>query len=93
MTSDVHEASTQLTTSLVSNNIRAGVSNYGSFVSICNSALRCHSFDMGGEVYQDRQPAFENRGGNWCDCEGQEVECKAVSAGLSPPPPVGTSPE
>ncbi|MBW2459475.1 MAG: hypothetical protein JRI68_33590, partial [Deltaproteobacteria bacterium] len=93
VTSDVHVASAFLTTSLVSNSIRAGVSNFGSFVSIGDSALRCHGFDMDGEVYDGRQPSFENRGGNWCGCSGQEVECKAVSAGLSAPPAVGTTPE
>ena len=78
---------------------RAGLSNFGSDVSIGNIQFRCAAFELEGEnvpsgAFGPGIPAtplnfsFTNLGGNLCGCPVPNSSCILVSVGLEPPPPV-----
>ncbi len=67
---------------------RAGLSNFGAFVSLGSTAIRCAAFELEGEPFNGSNFSFENRGGNACGCPVADEKCVAVSAGLEPPAPV-----
>jgi len=68
---------------------RAGISNFGAFVSVASTSLRCHGFEIEGEPFTPYETTFqftfEDRGHNACGCPTASAECVAVSAGLEPP--------
>jgi len=66
---------------------RAAVSAHGAHVALGGSALSCQAFDLDYEPRYGVAARFEDLGGNLCGCPEATGACKAVSAGLSPPPP------
>ena len=81
-------ASANVTASRIEASARAGLSNFGAFVSLADTTLLCSAFDLDGESAANTPFAFEDAGGNRCGCPTATGECKLVSAGLAPPPPV-----
>jgi hypothetical protein len=70
--------------SLIRDNARAGLSIYGSAITLRNNQVRCNGFDIDAEEFDGVAATLDNAGGNTCGCELEEP-CKAVSAGLQPP--------
>jgi hypothetical protein len=68
---------------------RAGVSNFGSVVSMGSNRIACAGFALDGEPLSGFSAVFEDRGGNCCVCPLPPPPCQgacvAVSAGLEPP--------
>jgi hypothetical protein len=79
------QASVMLDHVLVDGVARAGIANFGSVVSMGNSAIRCAAFELEGEP-MGAPFRFEDRANNLCGCSG-DGECVAVSAALAPPVP------
>ena len=66
---------------------RAGVANFGAFVSLADATIACTSFAIDGEKGSGgRAYEFENRGNVVCGCPTAASECAAVSSGIAPPP-------
>jgi hypothetical protein len=70
---------------LIEDNVRAGIANFGATLELGESVLRCHDFDLDGEVVAEKQFVFHNLGGNVCGCPEATDTCKLVSAALEPP--------
>jgi hypothetical protein len=64
---------------------RAGISNFGAFVAIGDTAIRCAAFGLSGEHAQAQGFAFEDRGNTSCGCPEADGVCKVQSVGLEPP--------
>jgi hypothetical protein len=60
---------------------RAGVSCFSAAVSVRGTALECNTFHLDGEGAF----TFDNAGQNACWCLDEAVDCKVLSAGISPP--------
>ncbi|HZO15697.1 MAG TPA: DUF1565 domain-containing protein [Polyangiaceae bacterium] len=71
--------------SLIEANARAGISSFGSHLSLGDSALMCNTIDLNGETDLGLPHTFENLGRNGCGCPEPLEDCKAQSAGLVPP--------
>jgi hypothetical protein len=78
-------ASASLDGTRVEQSSRAGLSSFGSKVSVHMTHIQCAAFDLDGENSGQFQWAFENRGAVSCGCPVADRECKAVSSGLTPP--------
>jgi hypothetical protein len=78
-----------MTSSVVGDHARAGISAYGSNVSIGNNWFRCNAFDLTAETLGDNLAEFDDAGDNLCGC-GAELSntCKSVSTMVAPPEPV-----
>jgi hypothetical protein len=77
-----------LDASTIEDSARAGLSNFGAFVSLGATAVRCAAFELEGEKWDGSEFRFEDRGGNACGCPTADQVCEAVSAGLEPPEPI-----
>ena len=60
-------ASLTIIDSQIEHNQRAGVSNFGSTVTIGSTGIDCHPIDLDGETYKQLSAVFSDLGGN--DCE------------------------
>jgi hypothetical protein len=78
-------ATANLSTLLVEQSARAGISNFGGTISLDTSAIRCAAFELEGESLNEQPFTFDDLGGNGCGCPEADGECKVVSAGLEPP--------
>jgi hypothetical protein len=78
---------------------RAGVSNFGSNMSLGENNIWCAGFPLEVEVFFGTAGVFEDRGGNQCGCPnlppnqpwevlGPGGTCVSESVGLAPPAPV-----
>jgi hypothetical protein len=77
-----------LDASAIEDSARAGLSNFGAFVSLGATTVRCAAFELEGEKWSGSEFRFEDRGGNACGCPTADQVCEAVSAGLEPPEPI-----
>jgi len=82
-------AGATITNTRIEASARSGLSNFGGDVSLQRAAIRCAAFDLNGETYEGYEPGFQDLGDNLCGCPAATAECRLVSAGLSPPEPVG----
>jgi hypothetical protein len=80
------EAAIEMKRSLVKGSARAGLSNFGGTVRIEDSSFECNLIDLNGEEAGGHEFIFDSRGTNKCGCE-ENVQCRAVSETLAPPPP------
>jgi hypothetical protein len=80
-------ASLSISQARIEDSARAGLSNFGAFASLQSTRIDCAAFELAGERLKEREFTFEDRGDNRCGCSGSDEPCKAVSAGLEPPPP------
>lgn len=81
-------ANVWLTRSHIRDSSRAGVSNFGAFVSLGGVRIACAAFELEGERHVDQPFRFEDRGDNGCGCPVADGRCVAVSAGIEPPEPL-----
>jgi hypothetical protein len=73
--------------SYIQNSTRAGVSNFGSFVSLERTWIQNAAFELEGEPHGGSGFTYDDRGGNLCG-PFLSQPCVAVSVGLSPPAPI-----
>ncbi|HZO14052.1 MAG TPA: hypothetical protein VFB62_12360, partial [Polyangiaceae bacterium] len=66
----------------------AALAVFGAHAAIGQSALTCQAFDIDSEVFEGNAVQLEDLGGNLCGCPDPIATCRAVSAGLEPPPPL-----
>ena len=71
--------------SAIENSARAGVSNFGSRVTLRGVTVRCAAFELEGEAVAGVDFAYEDRGANACGCPTADATCRVVSVGLAPP--------
>ncbi len=72
---------------------RAALTNYGSFVSLGDLAVRCAGvFHLEGEIYLANNFVFQDRGSNKCGCPDANGGCEAVTVGYSPPQSISPNP-
>ncbi|MBW2458549.1 MAG: hypothetical protein JRI68_28885, partial [Deltaproteobacteria bacterium] len=76
--------------SVVADNVRAGIGNFGSFVALQSSVFRCNAVQLNGEDQNAGPFNFDDRGGNLCGCDEPLGTCQVLSAGLHPPDPVSS---
>jgi len=86
--SAIGAATVTLSESRLEGNARAGISTFGAAVSLANNVLQCNAFDLDSEPHEGQPSELQDGGGNWCGCPAASSACKAVSAGLTPPPPL-----
>jgi hypothetical protein len=66
-------------------NERAAVGNFGGDLTLGASTLDCNKIDLHGDEFETQPFSFHDETGNVCGCDGQVVECRVLSAKLSPP--------
>lgn len=66
---------------------RAGLSNFGSAVSLSRTEIVCAGFELEGEPYDGMSFAFTDAGANSCGCPDANATCISVSASLEAPAP------
>ncbi len=86
--SDIAPATAALARVRIDDSDRAGLSNFGASVSLGATRIGCAAFALAGEPLDGQDFHYEDRGDNLCGCPSADGDCKAVSAGLSPPEPV-----
>jgi hypothetical protein len=72
---------------------RAGIAAFGAGVPLKQSTLVCNAIDIASESLMNTPTRLQDQGGNHCGCPEPDGSCKAMSAGLAPPPelpPPGT---
>jgi hypothetical protein len=79
---------TTIRSSQIESNQRAGLSIFGAAVDVATTAFVCNSFDIDVEVFAGNTGSVVDQGGNTCGCN-EPATCKAVSAQITPPSPVG----
>jgi hypothetical protein len=86
-------ASASVLATLIDRSQRAAVAAFGAHVAVGGSALTCQALDLDYETRNGTASTLDNLGGNRCGCPEATAECKAVSANLEPPPPLGATPD
>jgi hypothetical protein len=81
-----------VTDSLINNNHRTGLGNFGAFVALEDTRLRCNGIDLEGESWMQKPASFSNLGGNGCGCPAATGSCVAVGVGFAPPAPANSIP-
>jgi hypothetical protein len=71
---------------------RAGISNFGSNVSLTNVKIECSSFDLEREDGSlsgcpNHPASFDDGGGNVCGCPDATGKCLEETVGIEPPEP------
>jgi parallel beta helix pectate lyase-like protein len=73
-------------------NARAGLSNFGSHVTIAGVLFDCNTFDLDAQNEvcngSDTSPEFLDAGQNVCGCQNQKVACQVKTLSIEPPAPV-----
>lgn len=69
----------------VKESARAGLSAFGTSVSIKNSTFCCQAFDFNSEFYSGQPATLIDLGGNLCGCPDATDSCVAVAGALAPP--------
>ncbi len=70
---------------LIADSTRAGLSLFGSVVSLADSHIRCAAMALNGELYAGNDFELSDGGNNSCGCPIADGTCKLLSAGLQPP--------
>ncbi|MBW2458738.1 MAG: hypothetical protein JRI68_29840 [Deltaproteobacteria bacterium] len=76
-----------VTGSRLSSAARAGLVLFGSEVQLGTTAFECNPIHINTERYGGGEPTLVDLGGNACGCDGEVVDCKALSTQLEPPEP------
>jgi hypothetical protein len=87
--SHANPASVIITGTRIHQSALAAAAVWGAHGAIENSAMTCQAFDLNRESYRENAGELEDLGGNACGCPEPTRTCKAESAGLVPPPPLG----
>jgi hypothetical protein len=78
-------SSLEIHDSIVEDNVRAGISNFWSSVTVGGTWLSCNAIDLNGEQLGSHGFDFEDLGGNVCYCNADVRTCKVSTSGLQPP--------
>ena len=70
--------------SRIADSQRAGIGNFGAFVTMESNDLACNVIHRDGEAVATANFELDDRAGNVCRCETIET-CKVVSTMLQPP--------
>ncbi|HHH27491.1 MAG TPA: DUF1565 domain-containing protein, partial [Polyangiaceae bacterium] len=81
---DVLPTSLDITRATIEGAPRAGISNFGSEVTVSGSFLDCNAIDLDGENL-DIDFVFTDAGGNDCGCGDDRSECKVLTTDIEPP--------
>jgi hypothetical protein len=82
-------ATVTITATRVERSARAGIASFGAHVLLESTLFACQSFDLDAEPGLGTQAVFENLGNVACGCPAPADRCRAVSAELSAPAPLG----
>ena len=76
-----------LTRSRIGASPRAGISTFGSHVTVGATTLECNAIDLDGEAYPDESSpgAFETQPLDACGCDADKHACQVLSSALAPP--------
>jgi len=88
---DSYPASALISSCLIEASARVGVTVFGGHASLATTTLECNSIDLNHESFAGAAGLLDDLGDNRCGCGSASTVCKAVSAGLGPPPPVAPS--
>jgi hypothetical protein len=69
--------------SLIEDNARAGLANFGGDVSLDSTRVVCNQIDLTGETFEGVDSAYADQGNNLCGCSADP--CKVLSINLDPP--------
>lgn len=74
----------------IEDSARAGISSFGSKVTLTNVKFECNSIELDQEDGSffgcpDHPASFDDGGGNVCGCDGATVACQPKSSNLAPP--------
>jgi hypothetical protein len=86
-TIDGQDPAMELTRSWVEDSAFAGVSLWGSSLSLGTSLLECNPVHLAADVYEGSEPFFDDQGGNQCACGAPEL-CKVSQTQVAPPSPL-----
>jgi hypothetical protein len=75
---------------LVSDSARAGISVFGSALSMSSSHVRCAAINLHGSANGPSEFAVDDVGGNACGCPLPNEACKLLTADIEPPQPFGS---
>jgi uncharacterized protein DUF1565 len=67
---------------------RAGVSVFGTTVSLKGLRVACAAFDLTSQAYDGGDPSFDDAGDNLCGCPDPVEPCKVITPDLVPPSPL-----
>jgi hypothetical protein len=84
-------SSAELTGLDIERSARAGISNFGSTLTVTANQMNCNLFHFGGEDVGPDQWEYIDDGGNVCGCGDTTVVCQVTSPGLEPPDPIPPS--
>lgn len=73
-----------ITGTSIRDNARAGLSSFGSSVTLTSSELRCNQVDLDGEYLEEKSYTLTDLGDNLCGCESVEA-CQVKFMGLDAP--------
>jgi hypothetical protein len=76
-----------VTDSLIADSQRAGLSFFGSQVTLTGARLECNTIHLDGEPQGEHPFELKNLGGNQCGCGQATEECKVLTTALAPPEP------
>ncbi len=81
---------------VVERNARAGIANFGSRAKVLSSTITCNAFDIEGETSDGMPFSYDGSTGWQCSQIGAADcttlgECNVRSAGLAPPPALGSA--
>jgi len=74
--------------SVVSRSMRAGVTTFGSELTLLGTDLVCNPIAINGGDGSGESYTLINGGGNRCGCDDISEDCRVLSAGVSPPTPL-----
>lgn len=83
----VTQSSMTIENALFDDHPRVGVGAWGALVAMAGSWLRCNAVDLNGEQLGAYAFRLDDQGNNRCGCD-EEVQCKLITSGLTPPPPL-----
>jgi len=84
-------AAATIENSFVDDSARAGIANFGAFVALSGTHLRCAAIAIAADPYDGMDFELEDRGNNRCGCPNAEDPCAASSVNLMPPSPPSSS--
>jgi hypothetical protein len=78
------DGSATVVKSRIEDSARAGITNFGSLVTVRDTTLECNPVSLDSETTFGPS-AFDDGGGNVCGCDGATTPCKVLSSTLDAP--------
>jgi hypothetical protein len=74
--------------SRIQTSARVALSSFGAIVSVSNTRFECNPIDLDAETFDIFTGELLDQGGNSCGCEADDIICRILSTGLTPPDPL-----